>query len=98
MKIIIKGKGEGKTTDLIRMSHELFYYIICHSRDEASRIFIKAQSMGLDIPHPLTFDEFIIGEFYAKGIRGFLIDNVELLLAHLARGVEIGAITITTGE
>jgi len=94
MKKIILGKGKGKTTELIKQSAESGDYIICHSLNECSRIQFKAGEMGLNIPFPASYDEFINGNYYSKGIRGFLIDNVDMLLQHMTN-VPVNAITIT---
>jgi hypothetical protein len=95
MKIIIKPTGQGKTTELIKISAEKHFHIVCHSKKECERISNSAQSMKLDIPYPITFNEFLEANYYGKGIRkGFLIDNADMLLRSISRGVPIQAITL----
>lgn len=95
MKKIILPKGQGKTIELIKMSADNKWYIVCHSIYECSRIHCTAMEMNLKIPFPITYDEFINGKYYGKGIRGFLVDNVDLLVQHIAGVTPIIALTIT---
>jgi len=94
MKVISRPRGMGKTTELIKMSAKENQYIVCSTYNDCTRVFRQAQSLGLDIPFPITFDEFIRREYYGKGIKGFLIDNADLLLQHMS-SVPIEAVTIT---
>ena len=93
MKTIIKQKGAGKTTTLIKISHLSGDYIVCKNINEANRIKSVAIDMGLDIPLPITYDEFIHKRYCGKNITGFLIDNIDDFLQTLSN-VPINAITI----
>lgn len=95
MKIIYKGRGEGKTTDLIKLSFERGGYIICKDIDEAHNISFIANELGCDIPLPITYDEFI-NKRYGK-IKEFYIDNVDNLLLYLTKS-PIHAITLSKEE
>jgi hypothetical protein len=93
MEKIIMPRGTGKTHQLIIKSADTGDYIVCHSIDEALRIQHESNKLGVKIPLPITYNEFIKNEYYAKGIKGFLIDNVEKLLQSLTE-VPIKAITL----
>ena len=93
MEIIYKERGKGKTTDLIKLSAEKGYYIVCKGRDESQRIASQAIEMGLSIPLPITFNEFLCSD-YGYCVKGFLIDNADILLSHLGRG-RVKAATLT---
>jgi hypothetical protein len=95
MEIIQKPRNDGKTTELIKKSAENFSYIVCHDHQEAHRISEQARLMELNIPFPITFNEFLQGQFSGRGINSFLIDNADWLLNSLAKGVEIKCITLT---
>ncbi len=95
MKIIYKDRGEGKTTDLIKLSAERGGYIVCRNIDEASNIAYMANVLKLNIPHPITYDEFI-NKRYGE-IKEFYIDNVENLLLYMSR-TPIHTITLTKEE
>jgi hypothetical protein len=97
MKIIL-ARGHGKTIDAIRIAAEDGLYIVCIDRNEAGRVFSCSREFGLDIPFPITFSEFLEGRFSGKGIKGFVIDNADQLLAYIARGVPVAAITMTKEE
>ena len=85
--------GYGKTYQLIKKASISGDYIVCHSFDEAHRIRSIAKENKLDIRLPLTYDEFLKGEYYGTGVSGFLIDNVEMLLQSITN-VPINAITL----
>lgn len=95
MKFVGLGRRAGKTVEMIKMSAASGSYVVCHSQREAHRIFREASGMGLSIPFPITFAEFKRGEFHPVGVRGLLIDNVDLLLQDLARGAPVHAVTFT---
>lgn len=94
MNKIILGRGKGKTTQLIELSGNTSSYIVCINQRECHRIVSIAREMKIDIPFPLTYDEFINKKYYGKGIKGFLIDNAELLLEYMS-SVKIDAITLS---
>lgn len=93
MKWIIKGRGKGKTTRLIKISYETDKYIVCHNRKEALRIVNLADSMGLHILFPITYGEFINSR-YSTQINGLLIDNVDRLLNYIS-SVPITTVTLS---
>ena len=77
------------------MSAERGGYIICINKQAASRVFAQAAELGLKIPFPMTFIEFLNKEYYAPGIREVYIDNVEQFLQFVCRDVGLVAITFT---
>jgi len=95
MRLILRPKQGGKTTELINLSAENGGYIVCHTRNEAYRIRTQAREMGLFIPLPLTYIEFFNRQLYPPGVKRFLIDNVEMLLQFIARDILIEAVTCT---
>ena len=86
---IIGGRGSGKTGKLIELAEKHNCYIVVRDCTTAHRIAERAFLEGRKIPFPLTYHEFIAGEFFGAGISCFLIDDVETLLSYLARGVEV---------
>ena len=94
MKVIHKERQTGKTTELIEIASREGGYIVCHNRAEAYRISKVAEEKGKQILYPLIYEEFLSGSFCGKIIKAFYIDNVELLLARIARGVPVKAISI----
>jgi hypothetical protein len=94
MEKIILGRGEGKTDCLIRLSAENHNYIVCATMQEAGRIQQRANELGLDIVLPITYREFVERDYNGRGVKGFLIDNIE----HLAQSmtvVPVNAITLS---
>lgn len=98
MKIIKGGRQNGKTTALIRLCAENGGYIVCRTKEVAKMIKRQAEEMGLNIPLPLTHEEFRKGSYYGRGIGKVYIDDTEALLNRLAHGVTIEAFTICDPE
>jgi hypothetical protein len=87
-KLIIGDRQSGRTTDLIKAAAEdetqgIVCYIVCHSREEAYRISQLAQDMDLMYRFPITYDEFLHGEYSGINIKKFYIDNLRMFLAHI---------------
>ena len=96
MKIIAKPRKSGKTVELIKMSAKSHSYIVCQNQRDSSRIFAMAKEKGLDINFPITYGEFINNRYCGKGIKGFLIDDIDILIQYMCRDAGIEAVTITT--
>ena len=86
-------RGFGKSTQLIKKSAKTGDYIVCYSLVEANRLQHKAIDMGLKIPLPISYREFVERKYNSKGIKGFLIDNIEGLLEYMSN-VPVNAITL----
>lgn len=95
MKIIFKPLRTGKTTELIRLSEEKGFYIVCFNRQEALRVASNAKYHGFKIPFPMTYDDLLEKRYYGKGIKGILIDNADIFLDYIAGDLQLGAITLS---
>lgn len=94
-KWIASKRRTGKTTQLIGMADNRQGYIVCHSREEANRIAHEARVMDANINFPLTYHEFVSGQYYGRGVDTVYIDNADMLLSYLCQhGVKLGAVTI----
>lgn len=93
MEVIIKPRGDGKTTDLIKMAHKRRGCIVCRTFTEAHRIHNDAWKMGLDIMFPMTYQGFIDKSYRGVNIKEFYIDDAQALLQQLAP-VHIHAIAL----
>jgi hypothetical protein len=96
MQVIIGGRQTGKTTRLIKECAEAeargeVSYIVCHSGQEARRIAQIAKEKGLQIGFPLTYDEFLKGQY--SSISQLYIDNVDMLIRYISR-IRVEAVTI----
>lgn len=97
MKIIYKPRRTGKTTDLIKLSHESGGYIVCFNQIEAERVFRIAIGMNCNIPFPISFDEFITKQYHGSGIKEFYIDNIDMCIQEVSP-VPVQTITISKTE
>ena len=101
MKIIAMPRGAGKT----RAAMELCVaenkagrctYIVCATQEIAHRMGRESVRLGLNMPFPISFHEFLTrpsGRF----IQGYIIDDIDLCL-RLAVPVPVIAITLTEEE
>lgn len=96
--LIARPAATGKTTELIRRSAETFAYIVCAGPERIQYVRDLARQLGLDIPFPLTAAEFFTGRFNTRGIRGFLLDDIDDMITTAACGVPVLAATWTTRE
>jgi len=93
MKIITKNK----TTELVKMAHNECKLIVCQSKHEAHRIKDYGQEQGYDIYLPITYEEFINKRYSNRNTKSLLIDNVDMLVAHIAN-VSVEAITLSIDD
>ena len=95
MKVIYKGRGQGKTYDMIKLASENKGYILCSTVYQARYIYDLSKDMGLDIHFPITYSDLPL----TKGqiIDNILIDNAEDFIEIMA-GKKVSAISITDEE
>ena len=85
MDTISGGRQTGKTTKVIQRAAKDFGYIICRNQADAYRIAGMAREMGLDIPFPISYSEFLQGRGHAHpGIKGYLFDDAKDFLESVA--------------
>lgn len=94
MKIIYDKPRTGKTTELIRRCAEKGGYIVCQDSKQCDDIISMAEEMKCNIPYPMTFSEFVNGKYYAKGVKRVYIDNADMLIKSIAKGVEVDSIVM----
>lgn len=77
MKLIIKDRGMGKTTQLIHTSEVTGYPIVASTEAIVNEIKKQAERIGCKIPEPMTVQELLHGK--ARGRHGYeniLVDEV----------------------
>lgn len=100
MDIIVGKRQYGKTTHLIKRSAAEWVYILTSDHKRASEIFHMAQNMNLDIPYPITLDEYFGNNLNGSSIRrdGILIDDADQILQMMFARVPIKCITISDSD
>lgn len=84
MKIIVGGRASGKTTKLIQESAETGCRILTFNKEAAKEIFWQAQSLGYDIPLPLSVKDLERIDLHPEiKEQGIIIDNLEPILSAL---------------
>lgn len=104
MKIIYGAAGSGKTRELIKLASMGGYkLIVCHSRDEARRIFnlsmqmLEDKEIEKEISFPITYWEFSHNLYFAPNVEAVLIDNADMFLRSIS-SAKIEAISLTKEE
>ena len=104
MKWILAERQSGKTTELIRRFnldkriYNKYSLIVCPSKAMCRATFSYAKRIGLDIPMPITFDEFINGGFEGRHVERFYFDELQISLQSHARGVPIDTVVVGIGD
>ena len=57
MKLIYKGRRQGKTYDMIKLASENKGYILCNTFKQAQHIYDLSKDMGLSIHFPITYSD-----------------------------------------
>lgn len=95
MKLIIKPRYSGKTTELIKISAETGVPILVGNRQQAKYIKRMADDLSLWITDPYIISELKNGDRISP--HKILVDDVEYILQQLI-GAEITAMTISNNE
>ena len=95
MDVITAYRGSGKTRQLIKRAAKTKSTIVCAHFANKSHIEMEAKEMGLSIPVPILFSEFIAGGGTRKNARSYMIDDLEDCLKQLSKGLAIEAIVIS---
>ncbi len=98
MKKIIKKPCSGKTTELIKKSAETGMYIVTANRLMAELTAKKAADMGLKIPYPISFNDFLDARkniiLQSSFVDKVLIDDADMCLQSIFGRIEIDTITM----
>ena len=57
MKLIYKGRRQGKTYDMIKLASENKGYILCSTFQQAQHIYDLSKDMGFSIHFPITYSD-----------------------------------------
>lgn len=99
MNIIYKGRGKGKTTELIKMSAEKNLYILVADRNRQREVFNLARDLNMNILFPITIEEYFKSNKLKNSfVNTILIDDADDILQQIFNTVVIDTITITDKE
>lgn len=95
MKWLLAERQSGKTTELIRRcSDDEYSLIVCPNQSMCKNTYAYAKELGLDIPMPITFDDFVNGKFDRRHVERFYFDELQMSLTAYAREVPIDTVVI----
>ncbi len=92
MMIVCEPRGAGKTTLLAKYAKDNDFYLVVAGRVEEGRI---RHLLKENAPKMLTFEEFLHRRYHSPGIKGFVIDNVDLLLQEMSPSIQIFGISLS---
>lgn len=95
MKVIVGKRGSGKTEAAIRLAGEHSAYMVVANPMRRVYVDQRAKEMGVDIPPPVTYEEFLYGQWSGSPIRAFVVDDIDDLVQSIAKTVPVLAITVT---
>jgi len=98
METIIKGRREGKTTELLKLCAANDGVMVCTGKCSCITLEEMAAKMGLNINTPITIDEMIEMGRSSEERKGLYIDDADVILQRLAWRTPIKAISITPSE
>ncbi len=100
MRLILKGRGKGKTTELLYTSDATRYRIIVPTSHNKEYLWKMAKELDLKIPEPMTCTEYLLRK---RGLHeeGILIDDLEFSLEDILTaffGVPVKCATMNISE
>jgi hypothetical protein len=98
VNVILRLRRTGRTQQLILLCSEAekrgeISYIVCSDQQEARRIFDVANELESPVAFPITYQEFLSGQYAGKNIQNFYIDNADRFLQSMT-DVPIRAVTM----
>jgi hypothetical protein len=97
MNVIYKGRGEGKTEELLQLAAKDQLTLVLMNRSECMRIQRRAVDLNLTIPMLITHTDFLEGHRGGHRIKGLLIDNAEVFLQKMTH-ISVVAISVNKEE
>lgn len=97
MYTIVGGRHSGKTIELIKESARTGTYIMAANKERARYLFDFAKKLGIDIPYPVTPEEYFRNRFDGSIIRkkGIYVDDADDVLQKIFGEIPIRAVSIT---
>lgn len=95
MKIELRARRFGKTTEAIKKAHETKAYLIVINEAEKRRVVKMAEEMNLNIRNPVTWAEYQQDQMRGSFVRNVVIDNADYILQQVFPALKIEMITLT---
>lgn len=98
MRLLIKDRAKGKTTQMIYTSEATGYPIVVETELQKSNLMDKAKNMDVIIPEPITINEIERGKLRGCRTPKVIIDEGYNIIANALKeyiGCEVAAVTLT---
>lgn len=85
MQILLMNKGKGKTSIILnRMHNDPHSVMICHTQEEARRVWEESYSWGINVLEYQFIPAFKArNELQGRTVSNLYVDNIELVLSVL---------------
>ena len=97
MKVLLMHRQTGKTTACIRASSGTGYVIIVPTMVQGEYVKRKAKEMNLEIPEPILFHDAVTNRSVLMGIKGIIIDELNMCVQSLFGDIPVVLATVDTG-
>ena len=80
MRIEVRPRGDGKTTDMLLRAHNSGILIVCFTQIEVDRLKSAAKELEVSILEPIRWSKFITDNYDSSGVKEIAIDNLDMCL------------------
>jgi hypothetical protein len=96
MEVVVKPRQGGKSETILRLAAQHFSYIVCPTLADVQELWQRARELDLmsKLPQPITWNEFINHRYRSRGIRSFMIDDLDRCIQTMT-DVEVKAVSLT---
>ena len=97
MEVIVKGRAQGKTHELMLLSSVTRKPILTTTREQVQLLKARAYAMHIDLPEPFTVFQAFRRQPEGTTLEPVLVDDAEQVLHVLLRdyGLQVDGLTIT---
>lgn len=96
MNVIYENICQGKTTQILKRANDLEGYnlIVCINKKEVFNLWAIIIKNKLNIPMPITFNDFLKNNYCGVHVDNILIDNLDVMIQSMTN-VRINSVSIT---
>jgi hypothetical protein len=80
MDMVIRPRWGGKTAQMLQYAARHFAHIVVPTWADADRLAGEARLLQLNIPHPITFRDFVEARYHGLVVKAFVIDDLDRCL------------------
>lgn len=94
MKVLHWPRASGMTTELLKVSSETGFTVVCMTIDVCEQYLKRAKEMRCTIPIPISYCELLHDDEKRKALKGVLIDNLDCFFNYLFKSDIVKQVSI----